>query len=119
MNTARILSYFKGVAATRIVTLRPESTRNHPSPAMMAADGPACCGSGRGMPVPRTISARLSNKLVIDDLRPRLHRTASTSQRPARHPLPAHLLRLLDVHTFFADVEHVGHAKMHAAHVGR
>src|SRR2546426_5302777 len=118
MNTARILSYFKGVAARRIVTPRPESTRHHASPAVMAVDGPACCGSGRGMPVPRTIRARLSNKLVIDDLRPRLHRASRAGQRPARHPLPAHLLRLFDVNTLLTDVEHVGHAKVYAAHVG-
>src|SRR5207253_4669995 len=118
MNTARIFSYFKAVAATRIVTPRPESTRNHASPAVMAVDGPACWGSGRGMPVPRTIRARLSNKLVINDLRPRLHRASRAGQRPARHPFPAHLLCLFHVYALLADVEDVGHAEVHAAHVG-
>src|SRR5712692_5414386 len=118
MKTPRRFSYCSGVAATRMVAPRPASTRNHLSPATMAVAGPAWFASGRGNPVPRRITARLSNKFVIDDLRPRLHRVARVAQGAARHPLARHFVSLLHADLSARGVEQVGGAEVNAADVG-
>src|SRR5437667_9521768 len=118
MNTPRRFSYFSDVAAMRIVAPRPASTRNHLSPATIAVAAPACSGFGRGLPVPRRMRARLSNKFVIDNLRPRLHRAPRIAQRGSRHPFAGHLLCFFDAHFFSRGVEHIGDAEVNAADVG-
>src|ERR1700682_6360427 len=118
MKTARSLSYFSEVAATRIVSPRPASTTNHSSPAMIAVAGPACSGWGRGYPVPRRMRERLSNKFVIDDLGPRLHRASQLVHRGSRHPFSRHLLGLQHGDGFVRDVQDIDDAEVNAADVG-
>src|SRR2546428_4005141 len=118
MNTPRRFSYFSDVAAMRIVAPRPASTRNHLLPAMIAVAAPAWSGFGRGLPVPRRMRARLSNKLVIDNLRPRFQRLSPPLDRGTRHPFADHFFRFPHAHITAAHFEHIGGAEVNAADVG-
>src|SRR6266568_5545739 len=117
MKTPRRFSYFSDVAAMRIVAPRPASTRNHLSPATIAVAAPAWFGFGLGLPVPRRMTARLSNKVVINNLRPRFQRGSRFVNRCARHPLSDHFLGLLDCHIARRNVEQIGRAEVNAADV--
>src|SRR6266513_1402410 len=119
MKTPRMFSYFSSVDAMRIVAPRPASTRNHLSPARTAVAGPARSGFGRGLPVPRRMmDSALANKMVINDLRPRLQGITNAAQRGSRHPFAGHLLRFLDDHIAASGVQHIGGAEVDAADVG-
>src|SRR5438045_1244488 len=119
-----MLSYFRSVAAIRIVAPRPASTRNHLSPATTTVAAPACAGSGRGKPVPMRITSiaavriALSNECVIHDLRPRLHRLAQRTESATRQPLAGHLLRFAHRDVAPRRPQQIDDAEVHAADGG-
>src|ERR1043165_8814386 len=61
----------------------------------------------------------LSNELVINDLRPRLHRRARGGELRGRHPFAMHLLGLDDGDVARPRIEHVAGAEVHAADLRR